>query len=159
MKKGLRGLFKNRKQKGQQQAQPETSSTSEAPTSTATAAAAAPVAAPGATEDVKPGGTSPNALYNSSLHSNKLKRFLEDTLSPPPATSAESAAPQSSEPEHHIAAPTKIEEAKAVDLNPVRDIKAVPSPGMSATSGPMGDHMAEVFQDTEPLGDGSDTRI
>ena len=65
-----------------------------------------------------------------------------------------------------------MEEAKAVDLNPTTDvntattepakvdegklepvatsgIKAEPSTGMSATSGPLGDHMAEVYQEVD----------
>ncbi|KAK4693071.1 hypothetical protein P7C71_g4253, partial [Lecanoromycetidae sp. Uapishka_2] len=78
---------------------------------------------------------------------------------PPPTTSTEPAASQSSEPTHQIPEPTKIEEAKAVDLNPASEIKAAPLTGMSATSGPMGDHMAEVFRDTEPLTDGDDSKV
>ena len=65
-----------------------------------------------------------------------------------------------------------MEEAKAVDLNPTPDvntaatepakvdegklepiaasgIKAESSTGMSATSGPLGDHMAEVYQEVD----------
>lgn len=73
----------------------------------------------------------------------------------------------------------QIDEAKEIDLNPVRDIKATEAEGgggtiqseasddvktvpradlkpknenetgMSATSGPMGDHMAEVWRDSD----------
>ena len=64
----------------------------------------------------------------------------------------------------HISAPSQIEEAKEIDLNPMRDIKTEASDikteapsqikprtetGMSATSGPMGDHMAEVWRDSD----------
>ena len=66
----------------------------------------------------------------------------------------------------HISAPSQIEDAKAIDLNPAHDIRseevgddktAAPSnvqpkkteTGMSATSGPMGDHMAEVWRDSD----------
>ena len=70
-----------------------------------------------------------------------------------------------------------MEEAKAVDLNPTTDvniaatgpakvdegklapiatsgIKAESSTGMSATSGPLGDHMAEVYQEVDRTQEG-----
>ncbi len=70
-----------------------------------------------------------------------------------------------------------MEEAKAVDLNPTTDvdtaatepakvdegklepvaasgIKTEPSTGMSATSGPLGDHMAEVYQEVGHIEEG-----
>ena len=94
------------------------------------------------------------------------------TIHPAP-TATEIPGPQTSERQSHISAPSQIEEAKKIDLNPARDIETeeggvkteasdvkteVPSSirpnirnetGMSATSGPMGDHMAEVWRDSD----------
>lgn len=66
-----------------------------------------------------------------------------------------------------------MEEAKAVDLNPTPatqpakiedgtlaplNTKAAPSStGMSATSGPLGDHMAEVYQEVGHTEEGAAT--
>ena len=66
----------------------------------------------------------------------------------------------------HLSTPSQIEDAKAIDLNPARDITGEEESdiktgapnnikpkknetGMSATSGPMGDHMAEVWRDSD----------
>lgn len=98
---------------------------------------------------------------------------------PPPATTTAPLSSGLPTSQHHIAAPSQIEEAKEIDLNPARDIKtgeggdgggditteshegkndssdARPKlkpdneTGMSATSGPMGDHMAEVWRDSD----------
>ena len=98
---------------------------------------------------------------------------------PPPATTTAPLSSGLPASQHHIAAPSQIEEAKEIDLNPARDIKtgeggggggditteshegkndssdARPKlkpdneTGMSATSGPMGDHMAEVWRDSD----------
>ncbi len=90
------------------------------------------------------------------------------TVHPAP-TSAGPPAPDPSERQHHISAPPQIEEAKEIDLHPARNTAAeeglkteasdvtteAPKPkpgnetGMSATSGPMGDHMAEVWRDSD----------
>lgn len=89
----------------------------------------------------------------------------------PASPSAVLPASDPSEPQSHISAPSQIEDAKAIDLNPARDIKIEESgiqteasdvklearssikpkfeTGMSATSGPMGDHMAEVWRDSD----------
>jgi len=85
--------------------------------------------------------------------------FLPPPPGPPPTSSADPPAPQSPKPGLHIPEPTKIEEANAVNLNPTSAVKPALSAGMSATSGPMGDHMAEVFQDTEPALEGRDTKV
>ena len=89
----------------------------------------------------------------------------------PASPSAVLPASQASERQPHISAPSQIEDAKAIDLNPARDIKTEEDDikdeasdvksearsnikpkletGMSATSGPMGDHMAEVWRDSD----------
>ncbi len=88
----------------------------------------------------------------------------------PAPTSADLPAPGPSERQPHISAPPQLEEAKEIDLYPARDTAAeeagltteasgvateAPKPksgnetGMSATSGPMGDHMAEVWRDSD----------
>lgn len=88
---------------------------------------------------------------------------------PPPSnhstsTPADLPTASSSQRQPHIPAPSQIEEAKGIDLNPMRDITPEASDvkteassrikpkletGMSATSGPMGDHMAEVWRDSD----------
>ena len=98
---------------------------------------------------------------------------------PPPAmatapTSPGHPASQLGQRQPHISAPSQIEEAREIDLNPVRDftteagdVKTESSDvrtgssdlrprlrpdnetRMSATSGPMGDHMAEVWRDSD----------
>ena len=89
----------------------------------------------------------------------------------PASPSAILPARQPSERQPYISAPSQIEDAKAIDLNPARDIKTEEDgikaeasdvktearssikpkleTGMSATSGPMGDHMAEVWRDSD----------
>lgn len=82
----------------------------------------------------------------------------------PTPTSAGLPNTSPSQPQPHIPAPSQIEEAKGIDLNPTRDITPEASDvkteapsrikpkletGMSATSGPMGDHMAEVWRDSD----------
>lgn len=91
------------------------------------------------------------------------------TPNPPPSThptptSADLPNTSPSPGQPHISAPSQIEEAKGIDLNPTRDIipessdvkieapsriKPKLETGMSATSGPMGDHMAEVWRDSD----------
>ena len=87
---------------------------------------------------------------------------------PPPLTlpAPKSANLLPPERQPHISAPSQIEDAKAIDLNPARDIRSEEArdvkttapndvkpkktdTGMSATSGPMGDHMAEVWRDSD----------
>ena len=93
---------------------------------------------------------------------------------PPPTTHPAPTSADLSNPQPHISAPSQFEEAKSIDLNPAFDIKTpeagtripeagdvssepsgaiAPKPkletGMSATSGPMGDHMAEVWRDSD----------
>ena len=87
---------------------------------------------------------------------------------PPPLTipAPTSANLPPAERRPHISAPSQIEDAKAIDLNPAHDIRSeevsdvntgAPNnvkptkseTGMSATSGPMGDHMAEVWRDSD----------
>lgn len=90
-------------------------------------------------------------------------------ISPTTKTSADPTLHAPTEPESHIhlAEPPQVAEAKAVDLRPTADadkeaVVITPPPalapdehGMSATSGPLGDHMAEY----EVLGEGEDEEI
>ena len=182
VKKGLRGLFKNRKQKGQQQGEAKPSSTSQASPATASAAApaaaAAPVAASGAPEDTKSGTYSSSDLtgIKSSHRPDPAAQSQPSELSPVAATSPSIAATpvtqsaqatESTQTGPHLSEPSKLEDAKAGDLKPepASDMKSTsapltaPSTRMSATSGPMGDHMAEVFHDTETAAEEGETKV
>ncbi|KAL2044771.1 hypothetical protein N7G274_002546 [Stereocaulon virgatum] len=158
VKKGLRGLFNRKKQKAQQyqQGQHEPTAASNAPTSTTTTAAAAAPA--------------------STAHRTAADGSSAPAPAPAPAPPQAASAPS---PAHHIAQPSGVDEAKDIDLNPssavseaptqtaaaktetapapisktAPAVKAEPSTGMSATSGPLGDHMAEVFTDVDSTAD------
>ena len=91
------------------------------------------------------------------LHFSKTKGvksyFSDDGLLPPPpqpasaSTFSKATDPPNRSP--HISEPAKVEEARAVDLNPApAAAKAEHSAGMSATSGPLGDPMmGEEYSD------------
>lgn len=169
VKKGLRGLFNRKKQKAQQyqQGQHGSTATSQTPTSTTTAAAAAPASTAR--------GKEPGTIQSTPTYSNiTLTSHADGSSETPPPQPAEAPTPA-----HHISEPSGVEEAKAVDLNPSSDVtgeatkveepkpkvaptpitktepapastaKTEPSTGMSATSGPLGDHMAEVYTDVD----------
>lgn len=184
VKRGLRSLF-NRRKKKKQPTQPEPDPSSyNAPTQTTTAAAApAPVEAPttsnrdieaaeDATDTEQPPAPPPHPTAAPTPSTAAAQ-----ASGPPPLTTGDptSSDLQPSSRHPHISAPSQIEEAKEIDLNPARDIKSEESgtvtateasdvntglradvkpkleneTGMSATSGPMGDHMAEVWRDSD----------
>lgn len=175
MKKGLRGLFNRKKSKGghqQQQAEPESTSP-ELPTDTGGAAPTAPARAG---DDTNNGSlTLFRPIYQPPPNTiNQLTHHITVDYAQRAEAPTSSAA-------HHISEPSGMEEAKAVDLNPTPTsthvntaptaptkldegtlapigTKAEPSStGMSATSGPLGDHMAEVYQEVDHTEEGGET--
>ena len=183
VKKGLRGLFNRKKSKAghqqQQQAEPESSTSPELPTDNT--GGAAPTAPARVGDDTKNGSLTLPSYPSAPKHNQSINTSHHIT-----GDYTQRAEAPTSSPAHHISEPSGMEEAKAVDLNPApanidtttaptqpamkgvdegslapMGTKAEPpsSTGMSATSGPLGDHMAEVYQEVDHTEEGGTTAL
>ena len=173
MKKGLRGLFNRKKSKGasQQQSDPESTSR-ELPTDTGAALATSaragddanngpyphypiqpleiqlidpPTGPPALPAIEAPTTSSPTPAHHISEPSGVEEAKAVD-LNPTPTTPTPTTTTAIDIPPT-TAATTEPAEGKLLAPLTTSGMKGESSTGMSATSGPLGDHMAEVYQE------------